>query len=199
INHMRPTGNNIEIKVNGVTLCYDDLGNGKIPIVFVHGFPFDKSMWKPQLDFLKSSHRVIAYDIRGFGKSTSNREKASMTLFADDLIKLLEALEISKAVVCGLSMGGYIALNAINRFQENFAGVVLSDTQCIADSPEAMEKRVKTIQLIEAGGLKDFAEAFVKNIFFKDSFVTKKELVEKIKSTVLSTSPKTITATLAAL
>ncbi len=110
---MKITGNDIDIHVNGVTLCYDDLGDGAVPILFIHGFPFDKSSWQPQVKFLKSKRRVIAYDIRGYGKSTEGNEKVSMDLFADDLVNFMDALRIEKAVVCGLSMGGYILLTAI--------------------------------------------------------------------------------------
>lgn len=196
---MRTTGNDIEINVNGITICYDDLGEGGIPIVFIHGFPFNKSAWQPQMDFLKKTNRVIAYDIRGFGKSTAGNEEASIDLFGDDLIKFMDALLIKKAVVCGLSMGGYILLNALDRYPNRFEAIVLSDTQCISDSPEVKEKRYKTIEQIKVGGLNDFAEAFIQNIFCKESLNNKKELVEKIKNIILSTSPDTITGTLNAL
>src|SRR5258705_1959017 len=98
---IQATGSNISIDLNGITICYDDFGKGIIPVVFIHGFPFDKSSWQPQIEFLKSTHRVIAYDIRGFGKSTSDNQKASMSLFADDLIMLLDALKIDKVIICG--------------------------------------------------------------------------------------------------
>jgi len=196
---MQTTGNDISINLNGVTICYDDFGKGIVPIIFIHGFPFDKSSWQPQMDFLKKNHRVIAYDIRGFGKSTANAENASIRLFADDLIKLMDALQINKAIVCGLSMGGYILLNAVTRYPEKFKAIILSDTQCIADPPEAKEKRYKTIEQIDAGGLIGFAETFVKNIFYQESLETKKELVQKIKNIIFSTSTVTITRTLNAL
>jgi len=98
-----------------------------------------------------------------------------------------------------LSMGGYILLDAVSRYPERFEAIILSDTQCIADSPEGKEKRYKTIELIKAGGLNEFAEGFIKNVFCKETFETKKELVERIKHIVLSTSPETVTATLDAL
>ncbi len=199
IKTMRTTGNDIEININGVTLCYDDIGEGSVPVIFIHGFPFDKSMWKPQLDFLQSSQRVIALDMRGFGKSTRGNFKASISLVADDLIQFMDALEIDSAVICGLSMGGYVALNALNRYPEKFNAIILSDTQCIADSAEAREKRFKTIQQIEANGLHEFAEGFVKNIFCKDSLATKTELLDRIKNIILSTEPQSITETLVAL
>jgi pimeloyl-ACP methyl ester carboxylesterase len=187
------------VRANGTDISYYDFGKGHLPIIFIHGFPFDKSMWKPQLDFFKYAQRVIAYDIRGFGKSKAGSEQISISLIADDLIGLMDALQIDKAVVCGLSMGGYVLLNAVSRFPERFEAIILSDTQCNADSPETREKRYKTIQQIEAGGLTDFAEGFVKNIFCKESLTDKKELVENIKNVILSTDGLTITGTLNAL
>ncbi len=196
---MRATGNDININVDDVTICYDDFGKGIIPVIFIHGFPFDKSSWQTQMDFLKKNHRVIAYDIRGFGKSTAGKEKQSIDLFADDLVKFMDALEIDKVIVCGLSMGGYILLNAVNRYPEKFKAIILCDTQCIADTPEVKEKRNQTISHIMASGLKDFTDGFVKNIFCSETLETKKETVEKIKNLILSTSPVTITGTLSAL
>lgn len=196
---MNAVGNDINIKANNIIFCYDDIGKGGIPILFIHGFPFDKSMWQPQLEYLKSSNRVIAYDIRGFGKSTDEAGEVSINLFADDLIKLMDALEISKAIICGVSMGGYIALNAINRFSERFEGLILSDTQCIADSAEGRQKRYKTIGEIGENGLSNFAETFVKNVFCKQSLENKKEMVEKVKNNILATSPRTVKGTLFAL
>jgi len=196
---IQPKGKDINVNLKGVTICCDDFGTGNIPIIFIHGFPFDKSSWQPQVEFLKHTHRVLAYDIRGFGKSTPGQENMSISIFADDLIELMDVLQIRKAVACGLSMGGYILLNAVNRYPERFEAIILSDTQCIADSPEGKEKRYKTIDQINAEGLRDFAEAFVQNIFCPESLDTKKELVESIKDIILSTSPITITGTLSAL
>ncbi|MBK5285346.1 MAG: alpha/beta hydrolase, partial [Bacteroidia bacterium] len=111
----------------------------------------------------------------------------------------MDALELQKAIVCGLSMGGYILLNAVTRYPERFEAIILGNTQCIADSPEAKEKRYKTIKHIEAGGLNDFADGFIKNAFCPETMETKTEVIEKIKTVVLITSPATITGTLAAL
>ena len=111
----------------------------------------------------------------------------------------MDALQIDKVIACGLSMGGYISLRAIVKYPERFSQLILCDTQCIADTPEVKEKRNQTISHIMASGLKDFAEGFIKNIFCQESLDTKKETVEKIKNTVLSTSPVTVTGTLNAL
>jgi 3-oxoadipate enol-lactonase len=196
---MYKKGTDISIKIDDIIISYNDQGEGKLPLLFVHGFPFDKSSWQLQVDHLQSTHRVIAYDIRGFGKSTADNEKITVSLLADDLIKFMDALQIPKAIVCGLSMGGYVVLNALNRYPKRFAAIILSDTQCIADTPEAKEKRHKNIQLIESGGIREYTEASIKNLFCTESFTTKKEEIAHIKNVMLSTSPKTLVDTLTAL
>lgn len=193
------SGSEINIKIGDATICYDDFGTSEIPIIFIHGFPFNKETWQPQVEFLRARHRVIAYDIRGFGKSTSGKEDASIGLFADDLIDFMDALQIKKAIVCGLSMGGYILLNAAHRYPERFEGLVLCDTQCNPDTAEGREKRFDSIKKIEAEGLGDYADASVKNLFCKNTFDTNKKLVSDIHETILTTSPNAITSTLSAL
>jgi 3-oxoadipate enol-lactonase len=187
------------IQLDGITITYDDAGTGKVPVIFIHGFPFSKTTWQPQMEFLQKSHRVIAYDIRGFGGSTLGNEVISIDLFATDLIRFMDALKIEKAIVCGLSMGGYIVMNAVGRFPARFEAIVLSDTQCIADSAENKEKRYKTIRQIEEEGLEKFAETFIQNIFSKNALEHKRTVVEEVKNLILKTSPQAITATLKAL
>jgi len=193
------SGSEINIKIGDATICYDDFGTSEIPIIFIHGFPFNKETWQPQVEFLRARHRVIAYDIRGFGKSTSGKEESSIGLFADDLIDFMDALQIKKAIVCGLSMGGYILLNAAHRYPERFEGLVLCDTQCNPDTAEGREKRFDSIKKIEAEGLGDYADASVKNLFCKNTFDNNKKLVSDIHETILTTSPNAITSTLSAL
>ncbi len=197
--NVKSRGNDLFIEVNDIKVCYDDSGKGDTPIIFIHGFPFDKLMWQPQLDLFGKNHRVIAYDIRGFGKSTIGSAQGSINLFADDLVNFMDALEIKKAIVCGLSMGGYVLLNAIIRYPQRFDAIILSDTQCIADSFEAKEKRKKAISQIVAGKINDFAMGFIANIFSDETKKTKGDVVEKIKSTILSTRVEAVTATLSVL
>lgn len=185
--------------VNNFNLSYDDVGEGDIPVIFLHGYPFDKTMWLGQLDFLSSTYRLIACDIRGFGKSTDEESPLSIDLFADDLIKLMDKLDIDKAVICGLSMGGFIALNALKRFPSRFEALVLCDTQCIADTMEVKEKRFKAIEEIKANGATDFSEGFIKKVFHKDSIANKKELVGQLRIVVFSNSQHIICQGLVAL
>ncbi|MBK6833597.1 MAG: alpha/beta hydrolase [Bacteroidetes bacterium] len=196
---MNRKGSDLKIEANGITISYDDFGHSAIPVILIHGFPFNKSSWQPQIDFLQMTKRVIAYDIRGFGNSSTNDDEVSMDVFADDLIKLMDALKIEKSIVCGLSMGGYIVLNAVNRFPDRFEAIVLCDTQSISDTSEIKEKRTATIKQIESDGLFDFTENFVGSVLSKTSLSSKKQLVNELKSTILSTPVKTITSTLISL
>ena len=192
-------GYNLTIELNNFHLSYDDVGEGSTPIIFLHGYPFDKTMWQGQLEFLKPSCRLIAFDIRGFGKSMDEKSPLSIDLFADDVIQFMDKSSIEKAIICGLSMGGFIALNAINKFPERFEALVLCDTQCIADTIEVKEKRYKTIDEIEVDGAANFNEGFIKSVFHKDSITNKKELVEELRSVVFSNSKHIITQGLIAL
>lgn len=193
------SGYNLTLEVNNFQLSYDDVGEGSIPIICLHGFPFDKTMWHEQLEFLKSENRIIACDIRGFGKSTDEETYLSIDLFSEDLIAFMDALNIDKAIICGLSMGGFIALNALKRFPERFAALILCDTQCIADTVEVKGKRYKTIDEINANGVTNFNEGFIKSVFHKDSLSNKNDLVEKLSSIVFANSRHIITMGLTAL
>ena len=180
------TGMNLMLNINNLNLSYDDVGEGNIPIIFLHGFPFDKSMWAKQLDFFATTNRVIAIDIRGFGKSTDETTPLSIDIFSDDLMVFMNQLNISKAIICGLSMGGFIALNAQARFPDRFEAIILCDTQCIADTIEVKLNRYKTIDEIALNGTLNFNEAFIKKVFCKNSFTNKQEIVTQLRSVVMA-------------
>jgi pimeloyl-ACP methyl ester carboxylesterase len=111
----------------------------------------------------------------------------------------MDELKIERAVLIGLSMGGYIALRAIQRQPERIAGLILCDTQCAADSEEGREKRKKTIAFIQKNGLSVYAEESLKNLFAPASFTAKKDQVTFIQDTILKTPASTICLTLQAL
>ena len=192
-------GYDLTVNVNNINLSYDDFGEGSTPIVFLHGFPFDKSMWQEQLDFFKSTHRVIALDIRGFGKSTDEESHLSMDLFANDLILFIDRLGLEKVILCGLSMGGFITLNAMKRFPSRFEALILCDTQCIADSYDVKVNRYKAISDINEFGASNFNEGFLKKVFHESSVTEKPELVEQLRKVVFSNSQHIITQGLIAL
>ena len=119
--------------INNRRVGYRDVGEVNAPaIVMIHGFPFNKSMWNEQMEALRGDCRVVAYDVRGHGESDAGDEAFSIELFVQDLLELMDALNIRKAMLCGLSMGGYIALNAVINYPDRFNALVLSDTSCMA-------------------------------------------------------------------
>jgi len=188
------------IQANGINVSYLEEGspNG-LPLIFIHGFPFNKKMWEKQLSALKGTHWCIAYDVRGHGDSEPGAAQFSIPQFADDLFFFMDALKIEKALIVGLSMGGYIALHAMEQQPQRIAGLVLCDTQCAADSDEAREKRKKTIAFIQKNGLSVYAEESLKNLFAPASFHDKKDEVTFIKDTILKTPAENICFTLQAL
>jgi len=196
---MRDLGNNIKMTVNNLTISYNDEGQDGAPvIIFIHGFPFNKSMWKNQLEALKDNYRVIAYDVRGHGNSEAGNKDFSIELFVKDLLNLMDALKIDRTMLCGLSMGGYIALNAIENYPERFDALILNDTNCIADTPEAKEKRMKTIESIKKDGVEKFADESMNNFFAPESFSTKKEEIADVREMIVNTSKQTLYKTLRA-
>ncbi len=154
------------------------------PIVFIHGFPFSKAMWDPQVEALKT-FPVITYDLRGHGQTPAGDGQYTIDLFVDDLLALLDQKKIPKAILCGLSMGGYIALRAIERAPERVAGLVLADTRSEADTNEAKIKRAAGMKAVEADKVA-YAEGFLKAVFAPESFETNRAAVEKIRRVILA-------------
>jgi pimeloyl-ACP methyl ester carboxylesterase len=197
---MRCTGNNIRVTINKLTVSYNDHGPEDAPvIIFIHGFPFNKSMWDKQVEALKDNYRVIAYDIRGHGNSDAGIGDFFIELFVIDLLHLINQLKLEKPILCGLSMGGYIALNAVIRFPALFDALILNDSQCIADTPEQKEKRKLTMVNIKENGVEKFADDSIKNLFASESYIKKKKEIAAIKEMIMNTSKLSLCNTLNAL
>ena len=197
---MRQEGKDIRTTTNNIAVSYSDEGMEDAPVlVFIHGFPFNKSMWNMQAMALKNKYRVITYDVRGHGDSAEGSGNFSITLFVDDLLGLLYNLDIKKVTLCGLSMGGYIALNAIVNYPEYFEALILSDTNCYADTQEGKEKRMKTIETIKLSGIEKYADDSIKNLFAPGSLLTKPEAIAQVTRMIRGTKEQTLSRTLVAL
>ena len=149
-------------------------------ILFVHGFPFDHTMWQTQVDEFSKDYLCISYDIRGLGESPAGDGQFTMESFVDDLEIILEELKPSKPILCGLSMGGYLSLRAVERMQETFSAAILCDTRSEADNNEGKLKRAAGIKRINKEGLAPFAKDFITNCFGDDFKQNKKEELQKI-------------------
>jgi 3-oxoadipate enol-lactonase len=190
----------MEALVNGIKLFYTDSGKQGAPaIIFLHGFPFDHTMWREQVAVCESTCRVITYDQRGHGRSSAGDGQYLFEFFVDDLFGLLDYLKISQAILCGLSMGGYAALRAYERAPDRIKGLILCDTRSEPDSDEAKLKRSATLRTLQKEGIPTFAEVFLKAIFAPSTFADKPTVVDQIRQTILATPPEGLKGTLIAL
>ena len=141
---------------DGVTLSYHDSGSGT-PILFLHSFGHNKNLWFPQLThFLERGFRVLAPDMPGHGESSYDPARHEVDQMAQWYIELLESLDIGKAIVAGISMGGYIALRMWARQRDLIAAMVLSNTKAEKDSEEIVARRRAQIANIHKNGLEHF-------------------------------------------
>src|SRR3982750_2196233 len=124
-----------KVRIRGIEVAYEEAGSGT-PVVLLHGFPFNRSMWSEQIGDLAARHRVIAPDLRGHGESSVTDSPATMEEMAKDVSELMEKLDISRAAICGLSMGGYVALALYRMFPLRARALALIDTRASADSEE---------------------------------------------------------------
>lgn len=148
-------------------------------IVFVHGFPYDHMMWKEQIKEFSQKYFCVAYDIRGLGESPAGTGQFTMESFIDDLEKIIDELKLDKPILCGLSMGGYISLRALERMQEKFSAAILCDTKSEADNNEGKLKRAAGIKRINTEGLAPFAKDFITNCFGNHFRQNKKEELDR--------------------
>ncbi len=160
-------------QINDLNLFYEERGDRQAqPILFLHGFPFDHSMWQRQMDALSQTHRCIAPDLRGHGQTTrrsasGGNANAPVTIeqMADDVIGLLDHLGVERATVCGLSMGGYIAFVLWRRHARRISRLILADTKAGADSEEARQNRYRLAELVKAKGASAAADAMLPRLF----------------------------------
>lgn len=184
----------------GVNLHYVEQGPADgLPVVFLHGFPFSHEMWKPQLEAVGRSYRAIAYDIRGHGMSDVGDGQYTIEGHADDLFGFLDHMKIPRAVVVGLSMGGYITLRALQRDQTRFVAAALCDTKSEADTDEGKLKRFEAVKAVKQHGSAQFAENFARAVFDPASFERIPASVQEIKRIISHLPPLSIAGTLLAL
>jgi 3-oxoadipate enol-lactonase len=189
--------------INNSLTHYIDIGISTAqPVIFIHGFPFTHKMWMfpgGQTESLSGLNRLTAYDVRGHGESEIGQGIFTIEFLVDDLMAMMDHLKIRQAIVVGHSMGGYIALRAIERFPNRFKSLVLCNTKSVPDSNEAKIKRSAQIKMIRADGARVFAEEFMKGAVAPETFETKPDVVRTLQSMIERTAPLTLCGTLVAL
>ena len=144
----------------GDRIAYDDVGSGP-SVVLLHGYPFNRSMWREQVEVLRQTHRVIVPDLRGHGETAVTPGPVTMQSMAYDVASLLETLNISRATIGGLSMGGYVALAFYRLFPLRVRSLVLADTRPQADTEEAKQSREQQAEKAVAEGMGGIADALL--------------------------------------
>ena len=179
-------------------MAYVDEGAG-VPVLLVHGFPLDHSMWDAQIAALSPRARVIAPDLRGFGQSPlapGDAERGiSMEAYADDLVELIESLAIREPIVLvGFSMGGYVAWQFVRKHGVRLRALVQCDTRAKADTEEARAGRIKMAENVAEWGSGRVAEMMGPKLFAQESFAKKPEVVAAVRAVVERTPPAGIAA-----
>jgi 3-oxoadipate enol-lactonase len=164
--------------VDGVALAYEYDGSGA-PLVLLHGFPFSRLMWRPQVNALAAVCRLILPDLRGFGESAGVPD--SLDRLADDIDALVNHLGLTSFALGGFSMGGYVLFRYLARHPGRAKALLLLDTRPEADSPEARQRRFAGIERIGKEGPSGFLEDFVKLILSSATFASRPEVVEEVK------------------
>jgi 3-oxoadipate enol-lactonase len=169
-------------------------------LLLIHGFPLSSQMWTPQLEDLGEYVRVIAPDLRGFGQSDSVSGPYTITQLADDCADLLSHLNVaSPFVVCGLSMGGYIALEFYRRYPELVAGLILVSTRAGADSEEAKANRDKSAELAKNEGATAVSAQMLPKMMAPEFYESDEELVEFVEEIMSAASLNGVVGALAAM
>jgi 3-oxoadipate enol-lactonase len=169
-------------------LAYEERGSGPV-LLFIHGFPFDRTMWVPQqLAGLAKLRTAVAVDLRGHGLSeVMSGGDFSMDLFADDVAKTLDAIGADKADVAGLSMGGYVLFSLWRRHPDRIRSLIFIDTKAEADSDEAKAGREKTAETVSAQGMQPIYESLGPKVVGSSPSI---EVQDKLKQMMLGTAPE---------
>ena len=169
-----------------VTLAYSEAGQGT-PVVLLHGFPLNSAIWHEQQKQLSDHFRVITPDLRGHGRSPAPSGIYEMDLLARDVLALLDALLITKAIILGHSMGGYVALAAWKLAPDRFLALGLIDSQTGADTEEGWQGRHKMADKVAAEGSKVVAEAMLPKLFAAN-LPAGTPIIEQVRQMILNTA-----------
>src|SRR5918911_2284289 len=178
-----------------MNLAYTDTGIGS-PIVLIHGYPFNRSLWSEQVTALSNSYRVIAPDLRGFGETDPSAGPATMERMAQDIAELMDQLEIRQAVIGGLSMGGYVALAFYKQFPSRVRALVLADTRAQADTEEGKQTRFEQAEKALAEGMAGIADAMLPKLLTPETVSKRPEIVKRVRDMMLKTKPEGAAAAL---
>jgi len=183
------------IRVDDIQMAYTDTGMGR-PVVLIHGYPFNRSLWSEQVSALSNSYRVIVPDLRGMGETDASAGPATMNQMAQDVARLMDHLEIPRAAVGGLSMGGYVTLAFYKQFPSRVRALVLADTRAQADTEESKQTRAQQAEKALAEGMAGIADAMLPKLLTPETVSKRPEIVKRVRDMMLKTKPEGAAAAL---
>ncbi len=175
-----------------------DSGSGT-PVLFVHAFPFNADMWRPQFDALSSHMRCIAFDLPGVAEGGPAHADLSMDHAAGICLRVLDHLGIERAVIAGCSMGGYIAMAALARHAERFSAAVFMDTRAGADSEEGKRNRTLQREDVLAHGTASLIDGMLPKLLAEASTVRDPQLPGRVRAMMESATPEGVASMLVAM
>jgi len=189
----------LNLPQRGFSMAYSEAGKG-LPLLFVHGYPLTRQLWEPQLTGLADVAHVLAPDLRGHGASQAVPGPYNMDMFAADLVAFLDALGIyQKVVLCGLSMGGYIAFAFYRKYAARLAGLILTATRAVADMPQARLARDQSAELARQQGVTAIVESMLPKLLSPATLQNCPDLVEQTRQIMAAVSLQGILGDLVAM
>jgi pimeloyl-ACP methyl ester carboxylesterase len=175
-----------QVQRNGLELHYLDVGRGEPVVLLLHAFPLSGDMFRPQLQELSAKYRFLVPDQRGFGRSGAAEGPTEMGVLAQDALSVLDAAKVKTAVVCGVSLGGYVALALLRQDAGRVRALVLADTHPYADDEAGKQKREETAAMILGEGMGALAEQMLPKLV---SASAPPALVSDVRRMILEGSP----------
>ncbi|MEO8030734.1 MAG: alpha/beta fold hydrolase [Gemmatimonadota bacterium] len=174
-----------QISLNGVSLGVESRGEGPA-LLFLHGYPLAGYLWRHQVDHLDGWRRINP-DLRGMGQSSAGAGPGRLEQYSDDMIALLDQSGVERAVICGLSLGGYIAFDLVRRYRPRIAGLVLASTRAEADTGPGRQSRDDAIRLVQRAGARGIAETMVPRLFASDAPGRIPTIVAEVRDRIANT------------
>ena len=183
----------------GSGLHWRERGSGPATALLVHGYPLSSAIWDAQLEAVPVGWRFLAPDLPGFGDSPEPAGQPTMDDLADELAVFLEDLGVPRAVVCGLSLGGYAAFRLWARHPARIAGLVLANTRAAADGPETKQNRRASAERARREGVAAIVEAMLPRLLSADTLTARPDIVEKLRALMLRSTVAGVAAVLGAM